>query len=287
MQGALLPTSQPFSFDQTLTFIRRFPPCQGEYLVEDDAVTAAVTLGERAVPMTVRRAPGGTSVETPRRGDLPEVAEIAAHWIGARDDLGALYRAAAGDAPFERLVAVLHGLHQVRFLSLAEISVYCVMMQRTPIARAAAMKRAFLARFGTPVEVDGRTLRAMPSLAALARLPAEDIGEAIRHAAKGRAIASVVRGVAAIGERTLREAPYDEAKAALLAVPGIGPFSAGAILLRGLGRMEEVPSIGMFARDAAVVYGRSFDEDAVARRYDGQLGYWSFYVKAGAARLVG
>lgn len=287
MNAASIPTSQPFSFDQTLTFIRRFPPCQGEYIVEDDAVTAAVTLGERAVPMTIRRAGKGVSVETPRAADLAAAAEVAAHWIGAGDDVAALYRAGKGDAPFERLIEMLHGLHQVRFLSLAEITVYCVMMQRNPISRAAAMKRAFLERFGTPVEVAGRTLRAMPSLAALAKLDGEAIGKAIRHAPKGTTIANVVRGVAAIGERTLREAPYGEAKAALLEIPGVGPFSAGAILLRGLGRMDEVPSIEMFERDAKAVYGKAFDEVAIERRYAGQLGYWSFYLKAGAARMAG
>jgi len=287
MHRAPIPTSQPFSFDQTLTFIRRFPPCQGEYLVEGDAVTAAVTLGERAAPVTIRRIGAAVAVETPRAVDLPAAAGVAAHWIGAADDVAGLYRAAEGDAPFERLIGVLHGLHHVRFLSLAEISVYCVMMQRTPIARAAAMKRAFLAAFGTPVEVAGRTLRAMPSLAVLAQLDGAEIGDAIRHAAKGRSIAGVVRGVAAIGERTLREAPYSEARDALLAIPGVGPFSAGAILLRGLGRMEEVPSIRMFARDAAAVYGAAFSEAAVARRYAGQLGYWSYYVKAGVGRLAG
>lgn len=280
-----LPTSQPFSFDQTLTFIRRFPPCQGEYILDDDTVTAAVSLGQRAVPMTIRRSGRALAVETPRRQDLAAAGQVAAQWIGADDDVAGLYQAARGDAPFERLIELLRGLHQVRFLSLAEISVYCVMMQRNPITRAAAMKRAFLERFGTPVEVEGRTLRAMPSLAAVAELDAEDIGKAIKHAAKGASIATVVRGVAAIGERALRELPYAEAKDALLAIPGVGPFSAGAILLRGLGRMDEVPSIGMFERDARAVYGDAFDEAAIEKRYRGRLGYWSFYVKAGAARL--
>jgi DNA-3-methyladenine glycosylase II len=147
------------------------------------------------------------------------------------------------------------------------------------------MKREFLDRFGLPIEVEGRTLRAMPSLAELVELDGKDIGKAIRHAPKGATIANVVRGVATIGEATLREAPYAEARDALLEMPGIGPFSAGAILLRGLGRMDEVPSIGLFANDAAAVYGRAIDEAAILRRYGRQIGYWSFYVKTGAARL--
>ena len=282
-----LPTRQPYSFDQTVAFIRRFPPCQGEYVVEDDALTAAVTVGGRAVPLTIHRTGKTLEVETPRAADMPAVAAHAAHWIGADDDVGALYAAARGDAAFSALIEQLHGLHHVRFLTLEEISVYCVMMQRTPITMASRMKRAFLAAFGTPLEVAGHTLRAMPSLAALARLDGEEIGKAIKHAHKGPMIATVVRGVAAIGEATLREAPYAEARDALLAIPGIGPFSAGAILLRGLGRMDEVPSVKMFADAAATIYGRAIDEAAIARRYGAQIGYWSFYVKTGAARHSG
>ncbi|CAN5868979.1 DNA-3-methyladenine glycosylase [soil metagenome] len=280
-----LPTTQPFSFEQTLTFIRRFPPCQGEYLLGEDAVTAAVSIGARAVPTTIRRRGAGLEVATPRAADGTAVAAHAAHWIGAQDDVSELYAAARGDAPFLRLIEKLHGLHHVRFLTLAEISVYCVMMQRTPITMASRMKRAFLDRFGTPVEIEGRTLRAMPELAQLVELDGDEIGTAIRHARKGTMIANVVRGVAVIGEQTLREAPYAEARDALLAINGIGPFSAAAILLRGLGRMDEVPSVRMFADDAAVVYGGAIDEAAIARRYGRQIGYWSFYVKTGASRL--
>lgn len=282
-----LSTTQPFSFAQTVAFVRRFPPCQGEYIIDDDALTAAVAIGDRAVPLTIRRRGRALEVETPRAEDAASVARHAAHWIGATDDLAELYAAARGDAPFARLIEALHGLHHVRFLTLEEISVYCVMMQRAPIAMASRMKRAFLDRFGVPIEVGGRTLRAMPALDRLVELDGEDIGKAIRHARKGATIANVVRGVAAIGEATLREAPYAEARDALLAIPGIGPFSAGAILLRGLGRMDEVPSVEMFAEDAAVIYGGAVDADVIARRYGRQIGYWGFYVKTGAARLKG
>src|SRR3954463_14181766 len=122
-----LPTSEPFSFDQTVTFIRRFPPCQGDYIVEDDALTAAVTIGGRAGPLTIRRR--GTTLEVDSPAPAADAVARAAHWIGAGDDVRSLYAAARGDAPFQRLIEQLHGLHHVRFLTLEEISVYCVMMQ--------------------------------------------------------------------------------------------------------------------------------------------------------------
>jgi DNA-3-methyladenine glycosylase II len=148
------------------------------------------------------------------------------------------------------------------------------------------MKRNFLARFGKPVEVAGHTLRAMPEMAELVTLEADEIGAAIKHAPKGKTIVGVVRGVAAIGEHALRTLPYAEAREALLDVPGIGPFSAAAILLRGLGRMDELPSLRSFEDEARLLYGAAYDPAAIARRYGKDIGYWSFYLKTGVARLA-
>src|SRR5262245_16019473 len=125
-------TRKPFSFDQTLAFIKRFPPCRDEVIVTDHSVTAAVVVRGRAWPFTLT---GGANLNVEMPDDAPAgVAHRAAQFVGADDDLGALYAAAEQDPPFRRLVRELHGLHQVRFLGLEEIAVYCVMMQRTPIA---------------------------------------------------------------------------------------------------------------------------------------------------------
>ena len=280
-------TRQPFSFDQTLTFMRRFPPCQAETILGDDHATAAITVAGRAHAFTLRRRGTGLVVEVADGLAEPvarELARRAAAFVGADDDLRALYAAAEDDAPFAPVVRELGGLHHVRFLGLEEIAVYCVMMQRAPLRMATRYKAKFLDRFGHRVEAGGRTLRAMPSLDELAVLEPADIAEAIGHRPKGERIAEVTRGVAAIGERFLREAPYAEARDALLAIPGVGPFSAGAILLRGLGRMEELPSLEMFERDGRAIYGRAWNPRAIERRYGDKIGYWSFYLKTAAAR---
>ena len=282
-----LAITRPFSFDHSLQFIRRFPPCADEVIVESDRVTAAVSIEEHAHAFTVRGAGDAVVVDVGVRTSLEVRAELvrrAAAFLGTADDLGPFYAAAAGDRAMRDAVRALHGLHQVRFLGLEEIAVYCVMMQRTPVARAAGLKRRFLDRFGNAVTIGTRTLRAMPSLDELATLEPAAIAEAIGHRGKADRIVAVVRGVAAIGETFLRTARHTAAKDALLAVPGIGPFSAAAILLRGLGRVDELPSFEMFERDGRRVYGAAWDPAAIARRYGDQIGYWSFYLKTWAAR---
>lgn len=282
-----LKVKQPFSYAQTVAFLRHFPPCQGDYLVTDRAITAAVSVGGIARSVTLRDGDPPT-VELPRHTDASTqrllLARVA-HWIGAEDDVTALYAAAGGDPPFRALIEQLHGLHHVRFLTLGEIAVYCVLMQRTPVPLASVYKRRFLARFGIPVETSAVALRAMPELDELVELDAAAIAEAIGHARKAAQIAGVVRGVAAIGERFLRTAPYAAARDALLAIPGIGPFSAAAILLRGLGRMDELPPIRQIEDDARWLYGTAYDAAAIERRYGAQIGYWAFYLRTGVGRF--
>lgn len=281
-----LPVKQPFSFAQTAAFLRRFPPCQGDVIVSDHAITAAVSVGGIARAFTVHDGDPLT-VEMPRHVDAATQRALlarAAHWIGAGDDLAPLYAAAQGDPAFRGVVHRLHGLHHVRFLTLEEIAVYSVLMQRAPIGIATLYRRRFLARFGIPVDAGGATLRAMPELDQLVELDAADIAAAIGHPRKARLIAGVVRGVAAIGEHTLRTAPYAAARDALLAIPGIGPFSAAAILLRGLGRMDELPPLRHVEDEARTLYGASYDAREIAQRYGHHIGYWSFYLRAAAGR---
>jgi DNA-3-methyladenine glycosylase II len=272
-----IPTTQPFSFRQTLAFVRRFMPIRSDYVLGESSLTAAIAIGGRAIEFTISG--DRELVVEPPKQHAATVVRRASDFIGAADDVTAFYRAANGDRHFRPLVEQLHGLHHVRFLTLEEIAVYCVMMQRAPIAVATTYRRRFLERFGL-----GDRVRAFPTFEQLIELDGAEIGEAIGNAPKGQQIANVVRGVAAIGESRLRSAPYAEARDALLEVPGIGPFSAAAILLRGLGRMDETP-MERFEDTARELYGDAYDAPAIARRYGDQIGYWSFYLKTGVPRM--
>ena len=275
---------KPFSFAQALRFCAGFPPCQGQTIVTADSLTVAMTVGGRGRAFTLRAAgAGGIALECAKH-DRAELVRRAADFIATDDDLAPFYAAADADPAMRAIVRELHGLHHVRFLGLEEAALYSVLMQRNPPKVAGAYKLRFLAKLGKPVEAAGRTLFAMPALDELATLPADTIASAIGNRAKAERIAVVTRGVAALGERFLREAPYADVKRALLEIPGLGPFSSTAILLRGLGRMNELPTLAWFEREGRAAYGRAWNPDAIARRYGEQIGYWSFYLKASAGR---
>ncbi|HEY1814742.1 MAG TPA: hypothetical protein VGG74_20485 [Kofleriaceae bacterium] len=281
-----IPTNRPFSFAQTLAFARRFPPCQHQLALDATSLTTAFVVGGKPIAVTLRGGGGALELELASElsPSLRDVAAIhAARLVGANDDISAFYAVARDDVKLRPIVEALHGLHHLRFRTLAESAVYSVLMQRAPVAVAATLLGRFLTAFGAPVEVGGRRLFAMPELAEVSELTAAQIAGAIGNRAKAERIVDVVRGVRAVGEEQLRDAPYGQARDALLTIRGIGPFSAAAILLRGLGRMDELPWLPAFAEHASAIYAASIDHAAIAARYGRMIGYWSFYVMAGLA----
>jgi len=98
----------------------------------------------------------------------------------------------------------------------------------------------------------------------------------------------VTAGVAAIDEDWLRTAPYDEARRALLAVRGVGAFTAHAILLRALGRPDDVPlEMTQFARVAEQIYGEPAPSPQELRdRYGAQIGWWAYLTRIGLGWLA-
>jgi DNA-3-methyladenine glycosylase II len=281
-----IPVRAPFDFAHTRAFVQSFPPCARDLVIEDDAVIGALAIGDAAVGWRLSPGEDGAlaiEIEGPASA-APRAARAHADFVGADDDLADFYARAAGDAaPYRALVARLHGMHHVRFLSLAEITCYAVLMQRTPIHLAAAQKSALAAAFGRDARFGAHRLRAFPGFGDLVALRESDLARIVRHPEKARRLVAAIEAVAAMGEDFLRRAPYDDAFAALVRVRGIGEFSARAILLRGLGRMDQLDPRGpAFARAARAVYGADWSAEDTLDRYRHTIGYWSYYLRVGA-----
>jgi DNA-3-methyladenine glycosylase II len=283
----LLPVSPTFRLVRSLEFLASFPPAHGDFVLADDRLAGVFAAGDCAVAYRVREAASrgrrrALAVDTDDAAVVPMIGAM----LGAADDLTSFYRAAEGDAaPFRAIVDRLRGLHHVRFRTLEEVTVHAVLGQRTPMALASTLRRRVAAALGPAALIDGRTLHGFPGFARLTPLEPADWLAIVGHRGKAARLPVVVRGVAALGASWLATAPYAEARAALEAIDGVGPFTSAMILLRGLGRMDDVPlDVPGIARVASAVYGAGWNPERVRARYGADLGYWSFYLKAGHGR---
>ncbi len=89
-----------------------------------------------------------------------------------------------------------------------------------------------------------------------------------------------------VDEQWLRVAPYDEVHDWLTNIKGIGVWSANFIMIRGLGRMEELSNIEpQLALDVARIYAgkeESISNEEVcqiAEKYGNWKGYWAYYLR--------
>ncbi|MBM7774460.1 DNA-3-methyladenine glycosylase II [Actinokineospora baliensis] len=285
-----LPATAPFDFGASLRFIRGFPAMVGEQGAGSDVLTKAVRENGVVVGARLAAADGGLACELESAGPITEetVTAVAARLgfhLGLDDDLVPFYALAEQDPPFARVVDRLRGYHQVKFPSPLEMLCWAVLCQRVPMPVARAMKLAIVDHFPNTVTLDGAVLSAFPDLDQLLSLDEPTLHGLIGNARKAGYLYRGLRAWAEIDENDLRTGDYDEVRERLLALPGVGPWSATFILIRGLGRMERMSPDKEGLHAAAKVYGRPISESeftALADHYGPHQGYWGHYLRVGS-----
>lgn len=290
MTSGTLTACRPFDLRTSIRFLKGFGACRGDQVLTDETLTKAVSVDGRAYVFHLSPSPDGIAYQLSSDrpgGDLRPVLGKINDYLSLSDDLAEFYAQAADDVPeYGRIVRLLHGLHHVRFLTLAEVGIWAVLTQRTPQGVSLGLKRRIVEQFGHSVHHDGVEFRAFPELTDLQGLDVADWHAVVRNERKARYLTNLVAGLLDIGEDYLRNASYPQATRALRAITGVGEFTAAFILLRGLGRMDHVPlDMPAFADAIAQVYGPGYDHQKLRTRYGPNLGYWAYYLRAGLGAL--
>jgi DNA-3-methyladenine glycosylase II len=206
-----------------------------------------------------------------------------AFFLSLGDDLRPFYAIGLDDPAFAPIVRRLYGYHQVKFLTPFENACWAVLTQRTPIPIAKTIKRALCQRFGASLEIGGRRYWAFPEATRLAAADPADLLELTGNQRRAEYLQAVAAAFGGADERWLRAAPYAEVESWLRGIKGLGAWSATFVMLRGLGRMEQLPvSEARLGEAASRAYGSVLSDDelaAIAERYGAYRGYWAHYLR--------
>ncbi len=156
------------------------------------------------------------------------------------------FRALAADDPvLGPLVRRRPALRLPQYLDPFEAMVRAILGQQVSVAGAATLAERLVAAHGEPIALpaDAPPLRAFPPAATLAALGAERLRGIGLTRGKAAAIAGVAQRVAdgTLDLAALRPLPYEEAERVLVALPGIGPWTAQWLRLRALGDADAFP----------------------------------------------
>jgi len=151
--------------------------------------------------------------------------------------------ALSSDRALNVLVEKRPGLRVPGALDPFEAAVRAVLAQQVSLAAATTLTGRVAARFGRPIETGVRGLdRAFPDAMTLGDLSPEQIATIGMPSARARALSALARAVASTDVDLSGATPPRDVVAKLLALPGIGPFTAEVIAMRALRDADAFPA---------------------------------------------
>jgi DNA-3-methyladenine glycosylase II len=231
----------PFSWSAAVDVMGNFAPTRHHLRPGSEVIPLSFPLDGTCTPVAValRFEAGSLVGEVVGTADLEAVARQVAR-IFSLDHDGTEYPAVGErDPEVGRLMAALPGLRPVCFTSPYETAAWGVISQRISARQAASVKERLIAEHGQRLRVGGHEVHCFPepekllqveSIPGLSAQKVERLHGVARAALAGMLDAERLRGLG-----------HEAGPASVLAIPGIGPFWAQGIYLRGCGIVDAFP----------------------------------------------
>ncbi len=263
----LHPTA-PYRFDLICDLISRQPHPVSDVVEFDNAETVqhdqprylrALRLsgGISLWQVTADAADGEALQAVCLAGDVSDLdeAQAALGWICNIDtDTATFFEYAQTQPALWNVIAALRGLRWLRTPTVFEALISLIIEQHIAWVSAQRFQQALVAQLGDSIDDNGRRFYLYPTVERLAAATVDDLAEVkVTHKRKALLIdlaQQIAGGLDVEGWRTL---PYDEFYTRLLALKGIGPWTAANVVSRATGAMRFVPS-GDVALQAAANY---------------------------------
>ena len=191
-------------------------------------------------PVALSQVEGGLLYSC-ERGTEEAVKRALYDYFRLDEDLLAIYREVSDDQRVAEAISRYRGLRLLR-QEPWECLVSFVCSSVSNIPRISRTLEAMAQRYGRAVSLAGHTLYAFPTPEELARLLESDLRE-LGLGFRAKYVAEIAPALAAgrVDLAALRQASYEEAKAELMLLPGIGGKVADCVLVFSLDKLEGFP----------------------------------------------
>jgi AraC family transcriptional regulator of adaptative response / DNA-3-methyladenine glycosylase II len=180
----------------------------------------------------------------------------------------------SADAALAPVIAKAPGQRIPRTVDEAELAVRTVLGQQVSIKAARTHAGRLVAAHGETIhDPDGALTHTFPSVEQLGQIDPADLA---LPRARRRTLIALIAGLADGSVVLDPGCDWEAARSQLLAVPGIGPWTAEVIAMRGLGDPDAFPASDLGLRLAAEQLGLPTDQRALTAR-SGRWRPWRSY----------
>jgi 3-methyladenine DNA glycosylase/8-oxoguanine DNA glycosylase len=241
-----LQTRAPFHLQATVRVLQRRPSNSVD-VWQDDRYMRVIEIEERLCLVEVENR--GT-IDVPdvryciRSGELSALVTATLRRVLGLDVVPEFLQFRVPiDGPLRSTVIALRGMRPPRFASLFESFVNVIPFQQLSLDAGVSIVGRLVQRFGLTVEHGGRQYHASPRARTIAAARLDQLRACGLSRGKAQTLRNLARMIeaGALSEEELSQMTSRQALHALMELPGIGPWSAALVLLRGLGRLDVFP----------------------------------------------
>ena len=294
-------TLEPFDFRQTLRFIlsppvqahdRRFPPLL-DYFVEGEYRRVAALDGELVLygvsetgsrssgALKARILAGGCDQETGQR-----IASLVRRQFATDLDLKPFHQLTRQDPVLASLVRRFRGMRIPQATNVYETLISAILEQQVNLAFAHKVKRALVETYGRSFEFERQSYRCFPLPAALAAATVADFRRLEISGPKARYIIRISSAIldGSLDLEALRPLEFSAAREKLLALKGVGAWTAHYVSMRALAQLDCLPAADVGLQKVIQwCYGLAKQPsvtrvERIARAWSGWRSYATFYL---------
>ncbi|CDN42996.1 DNA-3-methyladenine glycosylase [Paenibacillus sp. P22] len=294
----VVPVPEPFNYAAALAYLSRSSD-EALYAVEGNSLVKLFARGGEEILVRVDYAEDGSGtaavprlVATFPMGDAPSPAmreHIGAYmleWFDLDRDLEPFYVLTESSDLLREAGRTFRGLRMIGIPDLFEAVCWAIIGQQINLAFAYTLKKRFTETFGRSVSWNGREYWAFPEPAVVASLEPADIMALQMTGRKSEYLIGAARLVAdgTLDKPSLLEAGWEGAESKLVAIRGIGLWTAHYVMMRCLRMPEALPAADVGLLNAIKAAGgmerRPTADEAreLARPWKGWEAYATFYL---------
>ncbi|MFC5405900.1 DNA-3-methyladenine glycosylase family protein [Cohnella soli] len=283
---------QEFDFGANLHYLSRSPD-ESLYRIQDGKLYKAfVSQGKPRLFEVRGDMPGVLLVRSLDEEEWPadtseEIKEYVKEWFDLGLDLAPFYSMASGDPVLSDVVKRLYGLRNMGIPDLFEALCWGIIGQQITLSFAYTLKRRFVETYGTLVSSQGVEVWLFPTPERIAELDVAELAALKLTGRKAEYLIGVARLIVdgSIGKHSLLASDsFKTAEKSLVAIRGIGPWTANYVLMRCLRYPSAFPidDVGLHNAIKAVL---GMDEKPTVARirelavgWEGWEAYATFYL---------
>ena len=295
--GARLVIEAPFHLEATVRVLQRRPANRVDVWVRNRYRRVLTTAdGPVLIEVHNRATIADPDVRFSIRSGNPSAATRA--WLEqtARKVLGlnlhpaSLQTVTEAELRLRATALALRGMRPPRFAELFEAFASVVPFQQLSLDAGIAILGRLTERFGEPLEHEGYRYHAFPTASAVANARLEALHRCGLSFGKAQSLRYLAKAIelGELNEAAISGMSTNNALKRLADLPGIGPWSAGVVLLRGFGRLDVFPpgDVGALRGLRALLHLRAGQSiDPIVKRFGAHRGYL-YFCALGASLLA-